>query len=122
MHPERTDHDNTRAALSRRLLLAFLATLLCYLVFLFFSPLYYSSDSLMAAIVVDGMFSSDNLSQFQHPILCAAVRLLLPLLPRVDVFTALIHLTVAIGLFSLVFFLSAPTLNKPFKPGAWMIS
>lgn len=115
MHPERTENENTRAALSRRLLLAFLATLLCYLVFLFFSPLYYSSDSLMAAIVVDGMFSSDNLSQFQHPILCAAVRLLLPLLPHVDVFTALIHLTVAIGLFSLVFFLSAPTLNKPFK-------
>jgi len=101
--------------MKKRLILALSTTLLCYLVFLFFSPLYYSSDSLMAAVVVNGMFSSNNLSQFQHPILCLTVRLLTPLFPTADVFTALLHLTVAIGIFFLVFFLSAPTLNKPFK-------
>lgn len=101
--------------MKKRLILALSTTLLCYLVFLFFSPLYYSSDSLMAAIVVDGLFSSNNLSQFQHPLLCLIIRLLQPLLPSVDMFTLVLHLTVAIGIFSIVFFLSAPVSNKPFK-------
>ena len=105
--------------MKKRLVFALSTTLLCYLLFLFFYPLYYSSDSLMAAIVVDGLFSANNFSQFQHPLFCIIVRILTPLLPTVDVFTMILHLTVALGFFSLAYYLSAPAMVKPLK--SWRV-
>ena len=105
--------------MKKRLVFALSTTLLCYLLFLFFYPLYYSSDSLMAAIVVDGLFSANNFSQFQHPLFCIIVRILTPLLPTVDIFTLLLHLTVALGFFSMAYYLSAPAMVKPLK--SWRV-
>ena len=100
----------------KRLIFALSGTLLCYAVFLFFSPLYYSSDSLMAALIVDGFFSpTNNISQFQHPLFCFLVRFLTPLLPTADVFTMLLHLTTAFGFFSILFFGSARFEDRKMK-------
>ena len=92
----------------KRFVFALSGTLLCYAVFLFFSPLYYSTDSLMAALIVDGFFSpTNNISQFQHPLFCFVVKLLTPLLPTADVFTMLLHLTTAFGFYATLYFGSA---------------
>lgn len=79
-------------------------TLACYFVFLFFSPLYDSSDSMMAAIVTDGLFGENTLSQFQHPLLCILIGLLSRIFPSADVFSVTVHIIVGAGFFCVVYF------------------
>lgn len=82
---------------------ALLITLMCYLLFLFFSPLYLGTDNVTCAIVVDGLFGPNNYCQYQHPLLCLVVRVLNPLLPSADMFTVVLHLMVAAALFMMAY-------------------
>ena len=88
----------------KRFLIASGMTLACYFVFLFFSPLYDSSDSMMAAIVTDGLFGENTLSQFQHPISCVFIGLLSRIFPSADLFSVTVHVMVGAGIFCVVYF------------------
>ena len=94
---------------------AIVMTLICYLVFLFFCPLYDSTDSLMAAIIIDGLFSENKLSQFQHPLLCSVIRPLSRFFPASDMFTVTLHIMVAAGIFLVSYFGLQRFMEKPLK-------
>ena len=94
---------------------AIVMTLTCYLVFLFFCPLYDSTDSLMAAIIIDGLFSENKLSQFQHPLLCSVIRPLSRFFPASDMFTVTLHIMVAAGIFLVSYFGLQRFMEKPLK-------
>ena len=79
-------------------------TLACYFVFVLFSPLYESSDSMMAAIVTDGLFGENTLSQFQHPLLCFVIGFLSRIFPSADIFSVTVHIMVGAGIFCVVYF------------------
>ena len=89
---------------TKRIVLSLFIPALLYALFLFSNPLYLSTDSQEVAVVVDGLYGSNNFCQFLHPLLCVIIKPLNALFPITDVFTTLLHLVVFFN-FSLLLYL-----------------
>ena len=87
----------------------------CYIGFIFFNPLYNSSDSIGVAIVVDGYYGANNYCQYIHPLLCLMIRFLTPLLPTGDVFTLLIHIVIEFQIGTLFLLFTEDILKNSIK-------
>ena len=68
--------------------------LVCYAGFMFFNPLYISTDNIGVAVVTEGYYGENNFCQYIHPLLCLIIKWLTPLFPTADVFTLLVHIAV----------------------------
>ena len=68
--------------------------LACYAGFMFFNPLYISTDNIGVAVVTEGYYGENNFCQYIHPLLCLIIKWLTPLFPTADVFTLLVHIAV----------------------------
>ena len=66
----------------------------CYAGFMFFNPLYISTDNIGVAVVTEGYYGENNFCQYIHPLLCLIIKWLTPLFPTADVFTLLVHIAV----------------------------
>ena len=68
--------------------------LVCYAGFMFFNPLYISTDNIGVAVVTEGYYGENNFCQYIHPLLCLIIKWLTPVFPTADVFTLLVHIAV----------------------------
>ena len=68
--------------------------LVCYAGFMFFNPLYISTDNIGVAVVTEGYYGENNFCQYIHPLLCLIIKWLTPLFPTADAFTLLVHIAV----------------------------
>jgi len=66
----------------------------CYAGFMFFNPLYISTDNIGVAVVTEGYYGENNFCQYIHPLLCLIIKRLTPLFPTADAFTLLVHIAV----------------------------
>ena len=66
----------------------------CYAGFMFFNPLYISTDNIGVAVVTEGYYGENNFCQYIHPLLCLIIKWLTPVFPTADVFTLLVHIAV----------------------------
>jgi len=96
----------------------FVLALLCYIGFMYFNPLYISTDNIGVAIIANGYYGTNNYCQFIHPLLCLLIRFLTPVLPTVDVFTLLIHIVIAIQIGTLFLLLTDVIFEKPLSRGS----
>ena len=103
---------------TKRIALSSFIPALLYAFFLFTNPLYLSTDSQEVAVVVDGLYGSNNFCQFLHPLLCVIIKPLNALFPITDVFTTLLHLAVFFN-FTLLLYLGfdgLPAFRKMILP------
>lgn len=89
---------------NKRIVVSLFLPIIFYTLFLFTNPLYLSTDSQEVAVVVDGLYGSNNFCQFLHPFLCVIMKPLNVLFSITDVFTTLLHLAVFFN-FSLLLYL-----------------
>lgn len=104
----------------RRITPGFALALSYYMGFIYFNPLYLSTDNIGVAIITNGYYGSNNYCQFIHPLLCLLIRFLTSVLPTVDVFTLLIHIVITIQIGTLFLLFTDVIFEKPLS--RWSVS
>lgn len=79
------------------ILISVLLPAICYIFFSMTGRLYAYSDNLMVAAVAGGLYGENNFCQYLHPLLCLIIKILTPLFPYTDVFTAFVHVSLIGG-------------------------
>ena len=82
-----------------RLIGALLITFTLYFLFSISGRLYTFKDNITVGVVVSGMYGDNNMCQYLHPLLCAIIKCLNPILPTADVFATLTHAALLFGIF-----------------------
>ena len=78
---------------------ALLVTFTLYFLFSISGRLYTYTDNITVGVVVSGMYGDNNMCQYLHPLLCAIIKCLNPILPTADVFATLTHAALLFGIF-----------------------
>ena len=97
------------------IIVAIILPLTCYIFFSFTGKMYGYSDNLMVAAVSAGMYGENNFCQYLHPALCLIIKFLNPLFPTVDIFTAIVHMSILCGAMMLTYIGVKTLEDKPFK-------
>ena len=101
------------------IIVAIILPLICYIFFSFTGKMYGYSDNLMVAAVSAGMYGENNYCQYLHPGLCWIIKWLNPLFSTVDIFTAIVHLSILSGAMVLTYIGLKTLVDKPFK--SWTV-
>ena len=92
---------------------ALFITLLLYFIFSISGRLYTFTDNITVAVVTGGMYGSNNMCQYLHPLFCLIIKILNPILPTADVFAVLMHMALLLGIFVMAYMTIENTFRKP---------
>lgn len=104
-----------KSKLWKPVFLSLFFSILCYIGFLFFNPLYISSDNIGVAVVTNGFYGKNNFCQYLHPLLCLVIKALRRVLPAADLFTMLIHIVFIFCIGLLFYLFTADIVMKPVR-------
>ena len=93
---------------------------LSYFLFAVTSSIYAYADNYTVAVVVNGLYGSNNYCQYLHPLFCAIAKILISVLPTADVFTTLVYMAMFVDITALSYLAISNVGRK--RTGKWEIS
>ena len=94
---------------------ALFITLALYFIFSITGWIYTYTDNITVGVVTSGMYGSNNMCQYLHPLYCLIIKFFNPILPTADVFALYTHLFMLLGVFMLSYAAIEVTFSKGLK-------
>lgn len=107
------DRDNNRK--KQYVFGAMFITLALYFIFSITGWSYTYTDNITVGVVTSGMYGSNNMCQYLHPLYCLIIKFFNPILPTADVFALFTHLFLLLGVFMLSYAAIEVSLSKGLK-------
>ncbi len=94
---------------------ALFMTFTLYFLFSISGAIYSFTDNITVGVVTSGMYGSNNMCQYLHPLFCLIIKCLNPIMPTADVFATLTHMALLLGLFLISYAVIETAFQKPIR-------